>query len=497
MQFLNLNFNSGGRFILLPVFIFILCIQLSAGKVVIACTTDIHASKNWFKLATLIKKERAKAGKDNFLLIDCGDTIQGSYAGMYTLGLISMDMLNALKYDVWVPGNHDLDYGVPRFLELAAMFKGTVLGGNLLIKKPPASWRMFNRGGLKIAVIGLGCVSSGSYEPASMRELKLGSTSEYLQGVMRLVTREKPDFIVLAMHNGNFSKTLDLYRLLRRFPEINLIFGGHNHRLEPGISTGYGWFMQSGSHAKVLGLAELTRGAKQRDISIRSRLIQVEADTPVDRALAAEVEPLLKKAEISASETVGTNVSVLKVSRYRKSPSGISELFCRAVAEAAGTRYAFHDVPVKHTELASGRITRSEVYNLMPYQNTICTLRLTRQQLTGLIKEQFSQSRKSGGRFLHPYGIKIVTDRSGENIFSIKLANGQEMNSSELVTVAFSSYAVFGAGGRWPYLQSLTQESACIFKDTGISLRHAVEKYISKHSPLTIKPVKRINYRKK
>ena len=326
MRLFNLNFNFGGRYILLPVFIFILCLQLSAEKVVIACTTDIHASKNWLKLATLITKERAKAGKDNFLLIDCGDTIQGSYAGMYTRGLISMDMLNALKYDVWVPGNHDFDYGVPRFLKLAAMFKGTVLGGNLLLKKPPASWRLFNRGGLKIAVIGLGCVSTGSYEPASIREFKLSSTSEYLQVVMRQVTRKKPDFIVLAMHNGNFSKTLDLYRLLRRFPEINLIFGGHNHRLEPGISTGYGWFMQSGSHARVLGVAELARKPNQRAISIRSRLIQVKDDTPVDKTLAAEIEPLLKKAEISASETVGNNVSALKVSRYRKSPSGVSEV---------------------------------------------------------------------------------------------------------------------------------------------------------------------------
>ncbi len=70
-------------------------------------TTDIHAhihdpdgNAGWLRLATAIGKERAAVGgKGNCLLIDCGDTVQGTLAGAVSLGEVSIAMLNALQYD--------------------------------------------------------------------------------------------------------------------------------------------------------------------------------------------------------------------------------------------------------------------------------------------------------------------------------------------------------------------------------------------------------------
>jgi 5'-nucleotidase / UDP-sugar diphosphatase len=501
MQICKLNNHSGNRFFLLSVFLFMACFHLTGAikQVTVIYTTDIHASfdlhqGNWLKLASIIKQQRGKAGNDNSLLIDCGDTIQGRFAGMYTRGLISLKMLNALKYDVWIPGNHDFDFGVPRFYELAAKFNGAILAGNVKLKKPLNSWKNFTRGGLKLAVIGLGNGSFGSYEPSSMRQIELLPAGSYLQRVMLEVAKSKPDIIILAMHNGRFSKKTDLYKLLRRFPEINLVLGGHTHKVEPGISTGRGWFLQAGSHARVLGQAVLQYDTVKRRLTIKSQLIPVKVDTPLDADAFAVIEPLLRQSGQAANKVIGSNVVALNSSRYKKKPSGISEFLGRATAGAAGTDYAFHDVPVKHACLKVGAITRGEVFNLMPYQNTICTLHLDRNQLTRLIKEQFRQSRKSGSRFLHPYGVDFVLNRSGSKVSSVVLSNGREMADNARVKVAFSSYAISGAGGRWPYLNSLTNDKKCNFRDTGISLYKALTDYIEKNSPLHIKPVKRIRY---
>ena len=496
MRFFKLNIISGNRFILLSFFVLFTSVQVDSAvkKVTVVSTTDIHASENWLKLATLIQKERQKAGKSNFLLIDCGDVIQGSFAGKYSSGMMSLQMLNALQYDVWVPGNHDFDFGVQRFYQLAAKFKGAVLAGNIKLKKPLKSWQVFTKNNLKIAVIGLGNGSADTYELSSRQDIELLSIFNYLKGIMPAIVKQKPDIIILAMHHGRFSKKLGLYKLLRRFPEINLVLGGHSHQFEPGLSTGQGWFLQSGSHARTLGKAVLRFDTAKRQLSVQSELVPVNAETLPDENASTAIAPLLKQAKQAGNKVIGTNVLALSSARNQKTPSGISELMGRITADGVGAKYAFHNVPVKSAFLNAGAVTRKELFYLMPYQNTICTLQLNRQQLIEIIKEQFRQSRKSGGRFMHPFGISYVMNRSGSKVSSVKLSDGRELSDDARITVAFSSYAISGARGRWKYLNLLIKDKKCNFQDTGISLRKSLNNYITKHSPLYIKPVKRIKY---
>lgn len=55
------------------------------------------------------------------LLVDDGDSIQGEPVGTMTRGEANVKLMNAMGYDVAIPGNHEFDYGMDRFLELAAM----------------------------------------------------------------------------------------------------------------------------------------------------------------------------------------------------------------------------------------------------------------------------------------------------------------------------------------------------------------------------------------
>ncbi len=105
-------------------------------KIRILQTTDVHSfiehSDNpqeggWLRLATMIKQHRQK---EDCLLIDCGDTIQGSLSAIASRGEAAVEMLNYLKYDFWVPGNHELDFGIPRYVEL--LDKDTILSAKLL-----------------------------------------------------------------------------------------------------------------------------------------------------------------------------------------------------------------------------------------------------------------------------------------------------------------------------------------------------------------------------
>ena len=69
-------------------------------------------------MSSEIKKLRESTWKENTLLIDCGDTIQGCLSGTISRGAAAIKMINHLNYDAWVPGNHELDFGSERFLKL-------------------------------------------------------------------------------------------------------------------------------------------------------------------------------------------------------------------------------------------------------------------------------------------------------------------------------------------------------------------------------------------
>ena len=82
-----------------------------AGKTVILHTNDVHCDyEKYAKVATLHKSAD--------LLVDAGDHVQGGVIGTLSKGEYIVDIMNYLKYDAAVPGNHEFDYGMDRAKEL-------------------------------------------------------------------------------------------------------------------------------------------------------------------------------------------------------------------------------------------------------------------------------------------------------------------------------------------------------------------------------------------
>ena len=86
---------------------------------VILYTSDVHCGidQNWGYATLAAMKEQY--AKDNYvLLVDDGDATQGEPVGTMTKGEAITDIMNAVGYDIAIPGNHDYDYGMDRFFEL-------------------------------------------------------------------------------------------------------------------------------------------------------------------------------------------------------------------------------------------------------------------------------------------------------------------------------------------------------------------------------------------
>ena len=88
-------------------------------NLIILYTSDVHCgiSQGWGYAGLYAVKESLSA--DNYvLLVDDGDAIQGEPIGTMTTGEALIDIMNAVGYDIAIPGNHEFDYGMDRFLEL-------------------------------------------------------------------------------------------------------------------------------------------------------------------------------------------------------------------------------------------------------------------------------------------------------------------------------------------------------------------------------------------
>lgn len=90
-------------------------------EIVILYTNDVHCrvDEQIGYAGLALYKQQAETETPYVALVDAGDAIQGAPIGTLSEGEYLTDLMNYVGYDVAVPGNHEFDYGVPRFLELA------------------------------------------------------------------------------------------------------------------------------------------------------------------------------------------------------------------------------------------------------------------------------------------------------------------------------------------------------------------------------------------
>jgi 2',3'-cyclic-nucleotide 2'-phosphodiesterase (5'-nucleotidase family) len=466
-------------------------------KLLILQTTDIHgrfktANGGWLRLASIIKKERKEAGADNCLLIDCGDTFQGTLEGSHFKGEAAIKILDTLNYDAWIIGNHEFDFGMNNLRKLTKELSVPSFAANL---HPPdkeksflRSWTVINKNGIKIALIGLTLsYLENSIWNLDMQGFKMETIEKTMERIMPEVINEKPDIIILAIHQGlggARKKANNLWMIARKYPQINLVLGGHTHQDIPGKIIGWKtWYAQAGAHGKALLKARLEFDTDTRNVSIKSELIPASANTPLDETTKKAIEKFTKETAKYSKELIGFTKTKLAPLNYNEKElqNPLSGLFCKAIAEKAGVSIAFHGT-LNWKFSIEGAIREKDLFTLVPYENTIGILELTPEETRMIINEQLKNIKKMN--FQPPWGIiaKIGKDATAQT--PLLLQDGKAWKEGQRRKVAFASYYLAGAGGRFPLLKKIASRPEVKAKDTGILVRDAMRSYIKKNSPI-------------
>lgn len=458
----------------------LLAILLSAAEkpsavVTVLQSTDIHGSRNILRIRTLIEQERRAAGGE-VLLIDCGDLVQGSFESSLDQGAEMFELLNRCRYDVFVPGNHDFEFGPEAFVRNSKRFHGTVLCANLFFHRSlednTASCKVFVRNGIRIAVIG--CAPEGLERWIHAPFFRLFRVVPVWQGVLRAFrdmhsAGEQPDVIILAVHQGEFSSNksvfgrdvMQLHEIVRRFPAINLILLGHTHSAIPGKPLRQRvWMVQAPEHGNGIARIRIEVDPDSRRIrNITSKLLSTDDVPPTGTMPEAE-----KKHQIG--ERVIAEVPSVKMT---------AEIYAKAMADVTGVKAGFCTVyslrpwlldEEKSKSSTPIRITERDLYEFIPFENRITILSLTADELKKILAEQKKFSKRQAGSKLVLYGMT-------EN----------ELNFSGRVDVAFTSFAASGGGSRYPEVRRQALQKSVPRRDLEMTTREVVRKYLQKVYP--------------
>jgi S-sulfosulfanyl-L-cysteine sulfohydrolase len=418
------------------------------------------------RMATLVKAIRSER-PSNTLLLDGGDTWQGSYTSLKTRGGDMVKVMNAMGVEA-MTGHWEFTYGAERVEELISTLDFPFLAGNVTDK----TWdedifehtKMFERGGVKIAVIGQAFPYTPIANPRYMMpDWSFGIQEEKVQERVDAARSAGAELIVLNSHNG-----FDVDRkMASRVSGIDVILTGHTHDAIPSaIKVKDTLLIASGSHGKFLARLDL-KVENKKVVDYRFKLIPVFSDviTP-DPEMAALIKEIRAPHAAEIDRVLGRTDSLL----YRRGNFNgtFDDLICDAllterdseIALSPGFRWGA-------TLLPGDQITADTLYT----QTAITYPNVYRNEMTGAFLKEILEDvadnlfnpdpyLQQGGDMVRVGGMGYAIDIGqpiGKRISDMTLlASGEKIDPTK--TYIVSGWASVNEGTEGPPVYDLVSK---------------------------------------
>ncbi len=265
------------------------------------------------RVATVLK--RIRADRPDALLLDGGDTWQGSYTANQTKGQDMITVMNALKPDA-MTSHWEYTYGSEYVNEVIEDLPFPFLGANVFDREwdEPAlePMEMFERGGVRIAVIGQAFPYMPIANPGWMfPDLSFGIREDRMQEVVDEAREEGAELVVLLSHNG-----FDVDRkLASRVKGIDVILTGHTHDALPEpVRVDETLLIGTGSNGKFVSRLDLdVQGGKVKDFGFRLIPIFSDVISP-----DAEVAALIDEVRAPYADELARVIAQTDGTLYRR-----------------------------------------------------------------------------------------------------------------------------------------------------------------------------------
>ena len=429
------------------------------GEVYIVHTNDTHghyADTLGFSKVAALRDDLESRGATVFLM-DAGDAFQGSAETLLSQGASSVDILNAVGYDVMTPGNHEFDYTLDTYLEYTAELEFPTICANLDWADTGESvfpgYTVLERDGVSLGVFGITTPDTADLiSPGLLDDVVFTDPAEAASEMVATLSALDVDWIVALGHIGvDRSSDYTSDGICAEVEGIDVFIDGHSHTTmsDGKVVDGSIDLVESdtliastGDVLNAIGLVHLDPEDGPTAELITSYGGKSESVTDVVDSVMAEYDAML-------SEVVGhTDVTLTgERTESRLGEVGLGDFVCDTILEVSGADIAVYNGARIRAEIGAGDITVRDVVTSFPYANYMVTKVLTGEEVVHLLEVGLQNLPAASGSFLQVGGMDVVYDSSAppmERLVSVTLPDGSALDMDGEYTVVSNEYVMNG-----------------------------------------------------
>jgi 5'-nucleotidase len=440
-------------------------------------TVPVDGAGGLARVATL-KQRLTREGVAPLMML-AGDFLSSSVASTIFKGEQMIAALNVAGLDVATLGNHEFDFGAEILLKRMAEARWQWVVANAVDRrtgKPvgdAAPYVVRTFGTLRVGILGL-CSTEG-FVGDRLPEIQISDPLRAAARYLPMIRRERVDAIVALTH-----LTFEQDRALaERFPEIDLIIGGHEH-FPITATVNRTLISKAGSDAKFVARIDLVR-RPGRPVDRFYELIPITGALPDDPKTADVVNAWESKLGAGLDEVVGSNRTPLEGTsqRLRTSETNLGDLVADAVRAAARSDAALvNGGGIRGDRVhAPGSLTRRTLVELHPFGNVVTTLNVPGRVIVAALEHGVSRLPLSAGQFPQVSGLtfRVNPDASpGARVSDVRVQNAP-LDPNHVYTFAVPDFLLEGGDGYTMF----KGQKVVVGAEAGPTLAAALERYVA------------------
>lgn len=414
-----------------------------ADDIVVLYTNDIHCTNDEGMAYAAIAGYKAQMedaiGADNVTLVDNGDAIQGAVLGTLSDGEWIVDIMNEVGYDLAIPGNHEFDFGMDQFLDIANnQADYQYLSCNFVDKDGTAvldPYAMVTYGDTDIAYIGISTPETLSKSTPAFFQDENGNyiygfcqgengqeLYDRVQDTVDAARADGADYVVALAHLGEDLQSQPWMStdVIANTTGIDAVLDGHSHTVEPEkiVKNADGEdvvLSQTGTKADSIGQLTIDTATGEMNTELVP-VANIATDSPAYTAAQSYIQSIQDKYHAVTEEVVAQTTVDLTVNdpatgerRVRSAETNLGDLCADAYREVMGADIGFVNGGGVRADIKAGDVTYGDIIAVHPFGNMACLAEVSGQQILDALElgSMYVGTAESGG-FLQVSGLKYT-----------------------------------------------------------------------------------------
>ncbi|HUI19501.1 MAG TPA: bifunctional UDP-sugar hydrolase/5'-nucleotidase [Methylocella sp.] len=410
------------------------------------------------RFAAAVKAERARALAEDchLICVHAGDTLSPSLLSSFDQGAHMVDLFNDVGLDVFVPGNHEFDFGKEVYFERVRQARFPVLASNLrdaagLMLPGHQDQIWIEAGGLKLALIG--AAYEGTASASRPDDLVFTPTIPAVLARAKTARAAGADFVIAIVHADKATGAA-----LMNTHAVDLVLSGHNHDLHIDFD-GRTALVESEQDANYVTVVDIEATPKPGEAN-RSLLwwpnfrVLDSAVAGSDPAMAAKVQTYSAGLKRLFDIEIATLASPLdsRTEVVRTAECAIGNLIADALRKEATSDVAIiNGGGIRGNKIypAGTRLRKRDILDELPFGNKTMVTVVPGKAIWDALENGFSQIERQSGRFPQVSGLIVVADLArppGARVKTVTI-NGTTLDPVQDYKLATNDFMALGGDG--------------------------------------------------